>query len=64
LRRLNEAYRRAIRQESKTNEMVARRAPTLFNRAFGTSFFWDGRAATLEEQALLPICCASRERFA
>lgn len=34
---------------------VARRAPTLFNRAYGTSFFWDGRAATLEEQALQPI---------
>ncbi len=34
---------------------TARRAPTLFNRAYGTSFSWDGRAATLEEQALLPI---------
>jgi len=33
----------------------ARRAPTLFNRAYGTAFFWDGRAATLEEQALQPI---------
>jgi cytochrome c peroxidase len=32
-----------------------RRAPTLFNRAYGTAFFWDGRAATLEEQALKPI---------
>jgi cytochrome c peroxidase len=32
-----------------------RRAPTLFNRAYGTAFFWDGRAATLEEQALRPI---------
>jgi len=32
-----------------------RRAPTLLNRAFGTSFFWDGRASTLEEQALQPI---------
>src|SRR5262245_36922028 len=34
---------------------VNRRAPTLFNRAYGTAFFWDGRAATLEEQALQPI---------
>src|SRR5262245_59963718 len=34
---------------------LARRAPTLFNRAFGRSFFWDGRAASLEEQALKPI---------
>src|SRR5262245_9581538 len=32
-----------------------RRAPTLFNRAYGTAFFWDGRAATLEDQALRPI---------
>jgi cytochrome c peroxidase len=32
-----------------------RRAPTLLNRAYGTAFFWDGRAATLEEQALKPI---------
>src|SRR6185369_10522034 len=34
---------------------LARRAPSLFNRAYGTAFFWDGRAATLEEQALQPI---------
>jgi cytochrome c peroxidase len=34
---------------------AARRAPTLFNRAYGTAFFWDGRAASLEEQALEPI---------
>jgi cytochrome c peroxidase len=32
-----------------------RRAPSLLNRAYGTAFFWDGRAATLEEQALKPI---------
>lgn len=32
-----------------------RRAPTLLNRAFGTAFFWDGRAKSLEEQALEPI---------
>jgi cytochrome c peroxidase len=32
-----------------------RRAPTLLNRGFGTTFFWDGRAKTLEEQALEPI---------
>jgi cytochrome c peroxidase len=32
-----------------------RRAPTLLNRAYGKSFFWDGRAASLEEQALRPI---------
>src|SRR5207237_2809861 len=32
-----------------------RNAPTLLNVAYGSSFFWDGRAATLEEQALQPI---------
>jgi cytochrome c peroxidase len=34
---------------------ASRRAPTLFNRAYGTAFFWDGRSASLEEQALEPI---------
>jgi cytochrome c peroxidase len=32
-----------------------RNAPTLVNRAWGQSFFWDGRAATLEQQVLMPI---------
>ena len=32
-----------------------RNAPTLFNRAFGQSQFWDGRVASLEQQAVLPI---------
>ena len=32
-----------------------RRTPRLVNRAYGKSFFWDGRAATLEEQVLKPI---------
>lgn len=32
-----------------------RNAPTILNRAYGRSFFWDGRAATLEEQVLAPI---------
>jgi cytochrome c peroxidase len=36
-------------------QRIARRAPTLFNRAYGTAFFWDGRAGSLEEQALRPI---------
>jgi len=29
--------------------------PTLFNRAYGERFMWDGRAATLEEQVLMPV---------
>lgn len=32
-----------------------RNAPSLLNRTFGSSQFWDGRVATLEEQAVLPI---------
>ena len=32
-----------------------RNAPTLVNRAWGRSFFWDGRVPTLEEQVLRPI---------
>jgi cytochrome c peroxidase len=32
-----------------------RNAPALVNRGYGTSFFWDGRSATLEEQVLKPI---------
>jgi len=32
-----------------------RNAPSLFNRALGKSFFWDGRVASLEEQVLNPI---------
>jgi cytochrome c peroxidase len=32
-----------------------RNAPSLWNRAYGKLFFWDGRAASLEEQALRPI---------
>jgi len=33
----------------------ARNAPTLFNRALGTAQFFDGRAATLEAQVVMPI---------
>ena len=32
-----------------------RSVPTIVNRAWGKSFFWDGRIATLEEQVLQPI---------
>lgn len=32
-----------------------RNVPTIVNRAWGTSFFWDGRAATLEQQVVQPI---------
>jgi cytochrome c peroxidase len=36
-------------------KMGTRNVPSLFNVGLGGSFFWDGRAATLEAQALGPI---------
>lgn len=36
-------------------KMGERSSPTLWNSAFLTSFFWDARAKTLEEQALGPL---------
>ncbi len=36
-------------------QRTRRRAPTLFNRAYGTAFFWDGRETSLEAQTLRPI---------
>ncbi len=35
--------------------VTTRNAPTIWNVAFKDALFWDGRAATLEEQALLPL---------
>jgi cytochrome c peroxidase len=35
--------------------LTGRRAPTLINRAWGKSQFWDGRAPTLEAQSIIPI---------
>jgi len=34
---------------------LTRNVPALYNLAWGTSFFWDGRAATLATQARVPI---------
>jgi cytochrome c peroxidase len=36
-------------------QSTVRNAPSLFNRAWGEHFMWDGRASSLEEQVLLPI---------
>jgi cytochrome c peroxidase len=38
-----------------TNHRGTRNAPAIINRAYGKSFFWDGRAQTIEEQVLDPI---------
>jgi len=37
------------------DQECTRNAPAILNRTYGRTFFWDGRAATLEEQVLLPI---------
>lgn len=37
------------------NTALPRHSPTVINVAWGNTFFWDGRAATLEEQAKGPI---------
>jgi cytochrome c peroxidase len=36
-------------------DTLARRTPTVINLAWSQAFFWDGRAATLEHQAVMPI---------
>lgn len=36
-------------------QIGARNTPTIINRAYGHSMFWDGRAKSFEEQALGPI---------
>lgn len=35
-----------------------RHTPSLYNLAWGSVFLWDGRAASLEEQSLMPIASA------
>lgn len=39
-------------------QVLGRRTPTILDAAWGELFFWDGRAASLEEQALGPIQAA------
>lgn len=39
-------------------KILGRRTPTILNVAWADALFWDGRAATLEEQALGPIQAA------
>ena len=36
-------------------QLGSRNTPSLYNMAFVTPYFWDGRAVTLEEQALHPL---------
>ncbi len=46
---------RVPRALGHNHQVGPRNTPTVLNAAFLTSQFWDGRAATLEEQALGPI---------
>lgn len=39
-------------------QVLGRRTPTILNLAWGEAFFWDGRAGSLEDQALGPIQAA------
>ena len=36
-------------------KLTGRHAPTLINRAWGKTEFWDGRAPSLEQQVIIPI---------
>ncbi len=49
-----DAVARGVREQKGT-----RNAPTLLNSVFSKSYFWDGRAATLEEQAKQPLLNAN-----
>jgi cytochrome c peroxidase len=40
---------------------IGRRSPTILNLAWAPALFWDGRAESLEEQALGPIASADEE---
>ena len=44
------AHSRGVRAQE-----TARNAPTILNRAYGQSLFWDGRAGSLEEAVVQPI---------
>jgi cytochrome c peroxidase len=41
------------RSTALNEQKLGRNTPTIVNRAFGSSYFWDGRASSLEETILL-----------
>jgi cytochrome c peroxidase len=45
-------------------KVLARHSPTVLNAAYNSSQFWDGRAASLEEQAAGPIMAAAEMNMA
>jgi cytochrome c peroxidase len=46
------------RAKGRGGQPLARNTPTLLNAGFHRSLFWDGRARSLEEQALAPLQAA------
>jgi cytochrome c peroxidase len=42
-----------------THTTLSRRSPSLLNSAYNATQFWDGRAASLEDQALVPVLSRS-----
>ena len=48
-------FRRTRHRCRRVGRKGRRNAPAIINRGYGRLFFWDGRAATLEEQVLKPI---------
>lgn len=38
-----------------SHQALGRKTPTIFNLAWDSQYFWDGRAGSLEQQALMPI---------
>lgn len=49
---LGDGMARAV---GSTGKPLVRNSPHLYNLAWNVVFFWDGRATSLEEQALMPI---------
>ena len=47
-----DARKLAVGVDGRTGD---RRVPRIVNRAYGKTFFWDGRVSQLEEQVVLPI---------
>jgi len=43
------------RAKGVNNQIGPRRSPRILNRAWGKSYFWDGRSPSLEDQVLQPI---------
>jgi len=46
------------RAQGKNGEALSRNTPALFNLAWSSAYFWDGRAPSLEAQVVMPIVAA------